>query len=201
MKTHGQAATAFAVFAGTVFLVLGIDIGRPLAASQCGKAAWYELSGRAASGEYTSPKAMVAAHRTLPFGTQVKVENLANGRSVVVRINDRGPAERDRVIDLSRAAAEQLGYIQRGITQVRLTTIGGGGGDLPLDRPCLDDAVGSSAPVPLPRGRPLPTADPPAARLGDPMAARFGLAFQDDDWVQTEMAKAIEALSGGDGRH
>jgi rare lipoprotein A (peptidoglycan hydrolase) len=147
--------------------------------------------------------AMAAAHRTLPFGTRVKVENLSNGRSVVVRINDRGPAERDRIIDLSRAAAQQLGFIQLGIAEVRLTTIDGG--DWPLDRPCLDDAVAASGPVPLPRARPLPAADMIAptisARFGDAMAARFGLAFQNDDWVQTEMAKAIEALSGGDGRH
>ena len=199
MKTHGLSATAFAVFAGTVVLVLGIGIGRPLAASQCGKAAWYDMPGKAASGEYTSARAMVAAHRTLPFGTMVKVENLDNGRSVVVRINDRGPAERDRVIDLSRGAAEQLGYIQRGIAQVRLTTIGGG--DWPLDRPCLDAAAALSAPVPLSRERPRPAAAAITAGLADTMAARFGLAFQDDDWVQAEMAKAIEALSDGGGRH
>jgi len=142
---------------------------------------------------------MVAVHRTLPFGTWVKVENLGNGRSVVVRINDRGPAERDRVIDLSRSAAEQLGFIRLGIAQVRLTTIGSG--DWPLDRPCLDDGVASSAIVPLPRQRPLPAADSMAGRFGGTMAARFGLAFQDDDWVQTEMAKAIEALSAGESRH
>lgn len=198
MKTHGLSATAFAVLAATNVFVAGIGIDRPLAASQCGKAAWYDLSGRAASGEFTSAQAMAAAHRTLPFGTRVKVENLANGRSVVVRINDRGPAERDRIIDLSRAAAQQLGFIQLGVAQVRLTTIGR---DWPLDRPCLDDAVAASAPVPLPRARPLPAADAMTARFADPMAARFGLAFQDDDWVQTEMAKAIEALFAGDGRH
>src|SRR5450755_1005009 len=83
------------------------------------------MPGKAASGEYTSARAMVAAHRTLPFGTRVKVEDLDNGRSVVVRINDRGPAERGRVIDLSRAAATQLGFINAGLAQVRLTALGG----------------------------------------------------------------------------
>ena len=198
MQRHGLSGTVFAVFAAASVLFLVVDVGRALAASQCGKAAWYNVWGRAASGEYASADAMVAAHHTLPFGTRVKVDNLDNGRSVVVRINDRGPAERDRVIDLSRGAAQQLGFISMGIARVRVTTIGGG--DWSLDRPCLDDAVASSAAMPLPRERPPPAADATVTRPGDTFAARFGLAFQDEDWVQAEMAKAIEALFGGDDR-
>ena len=74
-----------------------------------GLASWYGpgfAGRRTASGEVFDPGALTAAHRTLPFGTVVRVVNLANGRSVEVRINDRGPFKPDRVIDLSRAAPE-----------------------------------------------------------------------------------------------
>ena len=70
--------------------------------------------------------ALAAAHRTLPFGTKVRVENLANGKSVVVRINDRGPFAHGRVIDVTRGAAERLGMIRSGTARVRITVIGGG---------------------------------------------------------------------------
>lgn len=75
---------------------------------------------RTASGERFNQNALTAAHRTLPFGTRVKVTNLDNGRSVVVRINDRGPFGRGRIIDLSRAAAEQLNMLRSGTAPVRL---------------------------------------------------------------------------------
>jgi rare lipoprotein A len=65
-----------------------------------------------------NPSAMTAAHRTLPFGTRVKVTNKKNGKSIVVRINDRGPFVKGRVLDLSKAAANQLGFIQSGHTSV-----------------------------------------------------------------------------------
>ena len=67
--------------------------------------------------------AMTAAHRTLPFGTLVQVTNPSNGKSVTVRINDRGPFHGNRVIDVSRAAAEQLGLIQRGHGRVELALL------------------------------------------------------------------------------
>ena len=70
--------------------------------------------------------ALAAAHRTLPFGTKVKVENLANGRSVVVRINDRGPFSGGRIIDVTRGAAERLGMIRAGVARVKVTVVGGG---------------------------------------------------------------------------
>jgi rare lipoprotein A len=86
-------------------------------------------SGRlTASGELMRPGTMTAAHRTLPFGTQVTVLNRHNGRSVVVRINDRGPFVRGRVIDLSPAAAHELGIV--GLASVTLTVGGIGGGKL-----------------------------------------------------------------------
>jgi rare lipoprotein A len=66
--------------------------------------------GRTASGEPARPSGLTAAHRSLPFGTRVRVTNRRNGRSVVVRINDRGPFVRGRVIDLTPAAAQVLGF-------------------------------------------------------------------------------------------
>ncbi|WP_157014309.1 septal ring lytic transglycosylase RlpA family protein [Mesorhizobium xinjiangense] len=93
------------------------------AAAQCGRASWYALTSKTASGERMNPAAMTAAHRTLPFGSQVKVTNKGNGRSVVVRINDRGPFIRGRVIDLSKAAARKLGFIRAGHTSICMTRI------------------------------------------------------------------------------
>jgi len=199
VKTHGLIGAALAASAATIVLVFGFGIASPLAATQCGKATWYDLAGKTASGEYASAAAMVAAHRTLPFGTRVRVDNIENGRSVVVRINDRGPTERDRVIDVSRSAAAELGLIQMGIAEVRVTTLDRA--DVSLDRPCRDSGAAASSAMPLPRTRPGPVIAPPpiaeaiTQRPVDTMAARFGLAFQEDDWVPAEVAKAIEALS------
>lgn len=78
---------------------------------------------RTASGERFDNDDLTAAHRTLPFGTLVRVTNPANGRSVVVRINDRGPFTRGRLIDVSRAAAEELGMVARGHADVELALI------------------------------------------------------------------------------
>ncbi|MDN6857875.1 septal ring lytic transglycosylase RlpA family protein [Pseudomonas sp. CAN2814] len=75
---------------------------------------------RTASGERFNQNALTAAHRTLAFGTRVRVTNLDNGRSVVVRINDRGPFGRGRIIDVSKAAAEQLNMLRSGTAPVRL---------------------------------------------------------------------------------
>ena len=77
--------------------------------NQCGGASWYALSSRTASGERMNANLMTAAHRSLPFGTIVKVVDQNSGRSIQVRINDRGPFVRGRIIDLSRAAAQRLG--------------------------------------------------------------------------------------------
>jgi len=78
---------------------------------------------RTANGERFNMRAMTAAHRTLPFGTRVRVTNPSNGRAVTVRINDRGPFIRGRSIDLSRAAAEKLGMISRGHARVKLEVV------------------------------------------------------------------------------
>jgi rare lipoprotein A len=96
------------------------------AASQCGVASWYKMGTTTASGERMNSNALAAAHRSLPFGTKVRVDNLGNGRSVVVRINDRGPFVRGRVIDVTKAAAERLGMIHAGTAHVRVTVLDGG---------------------------------------------------------------------------
>lgn len=88
---------------------------------QCGKASWYNLRGTTASGERADPSGMTAAHRTLPFGTLVDVTNLSNGKTVRVRINDRGPFSKGRVIDVTQRAAKELGFVGKGITRVRVS--------------------------------------------------------------------------------
>jgi rare lipoprotein A len=88
-----------------------------------GVASYYghELAGnRTASGERFNPKALTAAHRTLPLGTKLKVTNKSNGKSVIVRVNDRGPFVKKRLIDLSLGAAQQVGMVAAGHAAVRL---------------------------------------------------------------------------------
>ena len=102
--------------------VAGLAAGGSAGGLMSGIASIYS-GGRTANGEFAAAGGLTAAHRTLPFGTRVRVDNIENGRSVVVRINDRGPTERDRVIDVSRSAAAELGLIQMGIAEVRVTTI------------------------------------------------------------------------------
>ena len=93
---------------------------------QEGLVSWYGAHFHArptASGELFDAASMTMAHPTLPFGTQVKVTNLRNGRSVVLRVNDRGPFVGSRIADLSQAAASYLGMLRRGIAQVRLEVL------------------------------------------------------------------------------
>ena len=91
-----------------------------------GIASWYggKFHGRlTSSGEIFNTNDMTAAHKTLPFGTMVRVTNLDNGKSAIVKINDRGPFVEGRIIDLSRAAAEQIGMLGPGVARVSLTII------------------------------------------------------------------------------
>ena len=92
--------------------------------SQCGRASWYELTSITASGERANPNGLTAAHRSLPFGTIVRVTNENNGRSVTVRINDRGPFVGGRIIDLTRAAAQKLGFKNAGTARVCVARAG-----------------------------------------------------------------------------
>lgn len=91
-----------------------------------GQASWYgdrHHGKRTASGERFDQHALTAAHRQLPFGTRVRVTHLGNGRQVTVRINDRGPFGKGRIIDLSRRAAEQLDMLRQGIAPVRIEAL------------------------------------------------------------------------------
>lgn len=112
-----------ALIAATLTAALALGLTTNDAAAQCGRASWYALHSRTASGERMNPSALTAAHRTLPFGTRVKVTNRKNGKSVVVRINDRGPFIKGRVLDLSKGAANRLGFIKSGHTFICMAQV------------------------------------------------------------------------------
>ncbi len=129
-RSRRRLATAVAI---AVIVLGGCTIGAgiesPAAASEydrTGKASWYgkRYHGRTtASGVPYDMNAMTAAHRSLPFGTRVRVTNLANRRSVVLTINDRGSYAGRRIIDVSRRAAELLGMVKSGVARVRVHTV------------------------------------------------------------------------------
>jgi rare lipoprotein A len=101
--------------------------------AETGRASWYDLDSKTASGEALDDGALTAAHPYWTFGTKLRVVNLKNGREVVVRVNDRGPFAKDRIIDLSKAAAMRLGMIEDGVADVSVTPAadqlaGGGSG-------------------------------------------------------------------------
>jgi rare lipoprotein A len=112
------------------FLLLSLGISLIThAQTQTGKASFYadKFEGRpTASGEKYKHNKLTAAHKSLPFGTKVKVTNVANGQSVEVIINDRGPYVDGRIIDLSKSAAEKLGFISQGIAEVQVEVIDAG---------------------------------------------------------------------------
>lgn len=92
--------------------------------TETGTACWYHLPGNTtASGEPYSAKKLTAAHRTLPFGAIVDIRRLDNGREVRVRINDRGPFVKGRIIDLNRAAARKLDLIEKGLAPVEVRVV------------------------------------------------------------------------------
>jgi rare lipoprotein A len=111
-----------------LLLLAGAAVCLPLSAAdnaprvQTGTASWYgaESSKKTASGERYDPSAMTAAHRTLPLGTMVQIKNLKTGCCVTVRVNDRGPFCKGRIIDVSKAAAQQLKMIGSGTAKVEL---------------------------------------------------------------------------------
>ncbi|HUO87140.1 MAG TPA: septal ring lytic transglycosylase RlpA family protein [Thermoanaerobaculia bacterium] len=110
-----------------VFVPGDHQVPSPARTIRGGEASYYHdsLAGNStASGTPYRPGALTAAHRTLPLGSKVRVTDVDSGRSVVVEVNDRGPFAKDRVIDLSRAAAKRIDMIQRGHTDVRLEVIG-----------------------------------------------------------------------------
>jgi rare lipoprotein A len=92
-------------------------------ANTVGMASYYKSGRLTANGERFNPHGLTAAHRKLKFGTRVKVTNMRNGKSVVVRINDRGPFIRGRVIDLSLGAAKAIGLTKTGVGRVKYTVM------------------------------------------------------------------------------
>jgi rare lipoprotein A len=101
--------------------------GQRVRSVQVGKASWYSIrcngGTKTASGERLRDTALTAAHKTLPMGTKVRVTNERNGKSVVVRINDRGPYIRGRIIDVTKGAAVQLGMIRSGVVPVKVEVL------------------------------------------------------------------------------
>lgn len=112
------------VAAAAVVAAALVAVSPTAASAQCGSASWYALTSKTASGERMNPAALTAAHRTLPFGSKIRVTNQRNGKSVIVRINDRGPFIKGRVIDLSKAAAQELGFIRAGHTPICMADAG-----------------------------------------------------------------------------
>ncbi len=110
-----------------IFVIFAASLTPAIAAKhpkvQCGKASWYAMTSITASGERASPNSITAAHRTLRFGTKVRVTNLRNGRSVIVRINDRGPFIKGRVIDVTKRVAQKLGFLNAGWTRVAVSRV------------------------------------------------------------------------------
>jgi rare lipoprotein A len=133
-RTRGNARQVLWAMSLSLGMLLGACSWIPKGMSQLdvgiedrGVASWYGASfhgKRAANGKLFDMEALTAAHRTLPLGSVVRVVNLANGKHIHVRITDRGPYVRKRIIDLSRAAAVRLGMMKRGISVVRVQLVG-----------------------------------------------------------------------------
>lgn len=189
--TLGQRAVLAALLLATLQRCAS---SRPVAAPLepdviTGNASWYgqEFAGRAtANGEIFDPMRLTAAHRSLPFGTVVEVRNLANGASVRVRINDRGPFIADRVIDLSYAAASAIGLIGPGVGPVEIRIVGKA--DTAQAAPSLDSPP-PEIEIPIPAEpesvavKPLPT-EPPF---------RQGYYVQLGSFAQPENAEALRS--------
>jgi rare lipoprotein A len=122
MKRLLSACALLSLLAGCA----STDVVDPHGYDKSGVASYYGAKHhgkRTASGERFNQHGLTAAHRQLPFGTRVKITNLNNDRSCVVRINDRGPYSRGRLIDVSREAAEQLGMMRSGTAKVRVQAL------------------------------------------------------------------------------
>ncbi len=127
MASVVKAESAPAAAAATLPVAAPVSLAKTGIENQLeGKAAYYSnrFNGRkTASGQRFNNAAMTAAHNTLPFGTRVKITNTKNNKSVVVRVNDRGPSTPGRVFDLTRAAARKLGYVRAGLADVKAEVV------------------------------------------------------------------------------
>ncbi len=161
---------------------------------ETGVASWYgdEFAGRpTANGEIFDPERLTAAHTTLPMPSLVQVTNLENGRQVIVRMNDRGPFKRGRVIDLSRAAADRLGFLAAGTAKVRVRYLDEASLDgepiriAAVDTPEELRGAVAAAPVPEVSSQPLEGGEAPfepIVAVDPPVAQAGGQAA--DLWVQ-----------------
>jgi rare lipoprotein A len=116
-QVRWAAVAAFAMMAAA------LSVSQADAAAQTGKASYYKSGHRTANGERFDPHGFTAAHRTLPFGTKVLVTNVKTGKSVIVRINDRGPFIKSRIIDVSYGAAKVLGMTGAGVATVKIVPL------------------------------------------------------------------------------
>jgi len=184
-------------------LMLLIASPRLLRAQQVqeGMASYYndKFHGRkTASGEPYDKNRFTCAHRTLPFGTIVKVTNLTNGRYVSVKVNDRGPHKPERIVDLSRAAAQQIGLVQAGVARVRVEVVRNGQVSPPGNQPVVTNNP-SPAPAP-PRTRPARQVDisdlPIVDHNGVPIAesVQAGESQPEDQVTATPEAKPDPTL-------
>lgn len=123
MKNRKLSAAAAALVFAMGATLISTTVAEAKSAA-CGGASWYALGSRTASGERMNASKLTAAHRSLKFGTKVQVTNKRNGKSVVVRINDRGPFIRGRVLDLSKGAASQIGMVSSGTASVCYQVLG-----------------------------------------------------------------------------
>lgn len=141
-----------------------------------GLATWYGKpfhGRRTASGERFDMRQLTAAHRSLPFGTRVRVTNLKNQRQVVVRISDRGPYGKGRVIDLSKAAAGQLHMLRSGVVPVKIEVLKWGRHCRTFHgRTTCRSTPPRAAPVPPPRSTASPAGDPPGRASASLLAPR-----------------------------
>jgi len=177
-RTRGFALIAIVFF---LHACVTTNVTPPLPTTpMSGMASWYgqEFAGRTtANGEIFDPMLLTAAHRSFPFGTVLEVKNPKNGRTVQVRINDRGPFVGDRLIDLSYAAAEHIGLVDQGIATVDLAVVKLGRGDREPPRPYVvqTDAVPPPLAVIARPAAPVPTPMPVTTRAELPPPVPFPL--------------------------
>jgi len=133
----------------TTVACCGILLAGPLEANssfkQEGKASWYKMGTQTANGERYDPMGITAAHPSLPFDTKVRVTNPASGKSVVVRINDRGPFTGGRIIDLSQGAAQKINLVRAGVAKVSIEVLGSAA---PVETASVDTAAAQAEPEP-----------------------------------------------------
>ena len=114
---------AFVIVALASSMIAGCSITNTANGTSTVHTSWYSHGHRTASGERFNPNGLTAAHKTLPFGTILRLTNEENGRSVTVRVNDRGPFIRGRELDVSRGAADQLGFRRKGVERLRMEVL------------------------------------------------------------------------------